>query len=252
MGKQRRFSIWVPTGVLAAAVLVAGGMVAVTGTERNAAPTAHATVVVATMLRGQASAVPGHDLLSVPVASAMSTAAPTAATSTTSTTNGSGATTVTAPVRRTAPLSPTATKATPATSVPSVTTTTVPAPSNGTGVWTTESEGFTITLQIQPVDPVAGQNVELVVTASSSTQWCCLIGATVGPTLEGPFMPSNPCPLTVPSSNTQTLDHVFDSPDSYLVEVTVSGGKLCVGPPDLFNAHLQATVVIGTTSAAGG
>jgi hypothetical protein len=133
-----------------------------------------------------------------------------------------------------------------------VTTTTVRGPSNGTGVWTTESEGFTITLKIQPVDPVAGQNVELTVTASSSTQWCCLIGATIATTTEPPFMPSDPCPLAVPSTATQTYDHVFASPASWLVQVTVSGGKLCVGPPDLVNAHLQAAVVIGTTSAGGG
>jgi len=145
------------------------------------------------------------------------------------------------------PLPPTATRAVGVSSV----TTTIPAPSNGTGVWTTESQGFTITLQIQPVDPVVGQNVELTVTASSSTQWCCLIGATVATTAEAPFMPSNPCPLTVPSTTTQTYDHVFDSPASWLVQVTVSGGKLCVGPPDLVNAHLSSAVLIGTTSAGG-
>ncbi|MDQ1428371.1 MAG: hypothetical protein QOK39_1847 [Acidimicrobiaceae bacterium] len=250
MGKRWRLWVSVLIGALAAAVLVGGGMVAITGTGRNAAPTVHAGVVVrATSLRGQTGAAPGHEPLGMAVASITSTTARTAATSTT-TGSTSGGITVTTRLPRPRALTPKA--ATPAAGVPSVTTTTVPAPSNGTGVWTTESEGFTITLRIQPVDPVAGQNVKLTVTASSSTQWCCLIGATVATTTEPPFMPSNPCPLTFPSTTTQALDHVFRSPASYLVQVTVSGGKLCVGPPDLVNAHLQAAVVIGSTSVGGG
>ena len=238
MGKRLRRWIPVVTGVLAAAVLVGGATVAIAGTRR---PTVHAAEVVrTTSLRGPAGAVPGPERLSVAVASTTSTAAPT------STTIGSasGGATVTTPVPRP--------PATPPASVPTVTTTTVPAASNGSGVWTTDTQGFTITLQIQPVDPVAGQNVELTVTASSTTQWCCLMGATVGPTVEPAFMPSNPCPLAVPSTVTQTYDHVFNVAASWLVEVNVSGGKLCVGPPDLVNAHFQATVVIGDTPASGG
>lgn len=249
MGKRRRPWIPVLIGGLAAAVLVAGAMVAISGPRRNAAPTADATAVVrATNLRGQAAAAPSHEPLSMAVASSASTAAPVA-TQTTSTTTGStsGAITVTTPVPRPTAHPPKA--AAPAAGAANATTTT--APSNGTGVWTTESQGFTITLQIQPVDPVVGQNVKLTVTASSATQWCCLIGATVATTTEPPFMPSSPCPLTVPSTTTQTYNHVFDSPASWLVQVTVSGGKLCVGPPDLVNAHLQAAVVIRTTPAGG-
>lgn len=178
------------------------------------------------------------------------TATSMTATTTTTSVPAASSTLPTIPPRTTSTSAPAKRSAPETTTVApeAVSTTTISASPNGDGTWTSKEKGITTTLQIDPVAPVVGQTVHFTVTATDDAGWCCMIGALIATTQILPSIPANPCPAPEPSTRVQEFDQVFTEPGSFLVTMTMSGGKLCIGPPAFVNSVLGVTVTVAPAS----
>ena len=118
------------------------------------------------------------------------------------------------------------------------------------GTWRVVDNGISISLQISPPAPRAGDDVHFVITASTQALGCCLITLYPGngsmvPPASGQF----PCPGTIPSIFTESADHVYTVAGSYIVEVQPSNLGFCYGVPGAAeNARMFVPLTVASAS----
>ncbi len=133
---------------------------------------------------------------------------------------------------------------------PRVAVTTVPT-SNGTGLWRSNpGEGITITMQMQPLSPVAGQTVHFSITVTyQQGQGCCAdsFNPGDGTWIQLPQHSAGPCGAPHPAAFTEQVDHMYSHPGVFAINFNAGVLATCQAPPMFINtAQLPASVVVDT------
>lgn len=127
-------------------------------------------------------------------------------------------------------------------------TTRAPAPTTGSqyvypSSWTTESNGISLTLRMEPATPHVGDTVTFTIDSSATvgTDYCCVVYLYVnGETVYSRFHGQGPCPL-VPGPAVEKATYVATRAGTLGLQLQASRVKLCIAPPEFTTVNLPAS-----------